>query len=301
MFSKSQNRAMTFTDQGSYVDRPGAVWLNLTYASRNSAVIRVDTSNTDATTGRRSVRVESKAQYSYGLFIFDVMHSPSGCNTWPALWLKGDHWPEQGEIDIIESANKGMHGNQITLHTSAGCSMHNVERKQIGTELGQDCYNGTENNQGCGVRGNIDTYGPAFNDMGGGIYAMELRSEGIRVWQFPRKSIPRDLSVLSLNPVEAHPDPNGWGKPLADFPSNNCNVGEHFRNMRIVANIDICGQWAGIDKFYVTESSCPGTCVDYVSKQPGSVYSEAYWEFGGWHVFEGHKDAVPEAAKGCEG
>jgi hypothetical protein len=65
---------------------------NLTYASSSSAVLKVDTtvgpsSNPNASTGRFSVRVESKRQYESGLFVFDVKHTPYGCGTWPALWL----------------------------------------------------------------------------------------------------------------------------------------------------------------------------------------------------------------------
>lgn len=65
---------------------------NLTTATSTSAVVRVDTSvgpssSPDASTGRFSVRLESKVQYNNGLFLFDIKHTPYGCGTWPALWL----------------------------------------------------------------------------------------------------------------------------------------------------------------------------------------------------------------------
>jgi hypothetical protein len=65
---------------------------NLTYATESTAVVKVDTtvgpdSEPNASTGRFSVRLESKAQYGPGLFLFDVKHTPYGCGTWPALWL----------------------------------------------------------------------------------------------------------------------------------------------------------------------------------------------------------------------
>jgi len=41
----------------------------------------------EAGTGRNSVRIGSKKQYTKGLFIFDIKHTPTGCGTWPALWL----------------------------------------------------------------------------------------------------------------------------------------------------------------------------------------------------------------------
>ena len=78
----------------SYAAQPAAIALNLTYASASSAVLRVDTSNIDSTTGRISARVESKRTYNSGLFVFDITHSPEGCSTWPAIWLTDPaNWP----------------------------------------------------------------------------------------------------------------------------------------------------------------------------------------------------------------
>lgn len=82
-----------------YVPRETAMLdeYNLTYAGANSAVVRVDTSQTNASTGRYSVRLTSKKQYNSGLFIFDVLNTPYGCSTWPALWLTDPaNWPEHG-------------------------------------------------------------------------------------------------------------------------------------------------------------------------------------------------------------
>jgi len=65
-----------------YVDQAGSQQMNLTYATAVSAVLKVDTSETNAITGRKSVRITSKNQYNGGLFIFDVAHTPYGCGTW---------------------------------------------------------------------------------------------------------------------------------------------------------------------------------------------------------------------------
>lgn len=118
---------------------------NLTYASESAAVLKVDTSVgpgslPDASTGRFSVRVESKRQYNKGLFIFDVRHTPYGCGTWPALWLTDQsNWPNNGEIDVMEAVNQATDGNQMTLHTTKGCSVDGVRRKMTGSSLNANC------------------------------------------------------------------------------------------------------------------------------------------------------------------
>jgi hypothetical protein len=239
----------------------------------------VDTSETDASTGRKSARIESKNQYDNGLFVFDIAHTPYGCATWPALWLSDQsNWPNNGEIDVVESVNQGTTGNQATLHTSAGCEM-DVKRIETGNVLSTDCLNSTNSNAGCGVQGPTDTYGPIFNANGGGVYAMELRSDGIRTWFFARSSIPVDIATGTS------PDPSSWGTAFADFPNTDCNIGDHFRNQSIIANIDICGVWAGSDAVYTTQGSCPGVCTTYAATN-ATAFTEAYWQWNYFKVFQ---------------
>lgn len=233
-----------------YVPEEEATALNLTYASDSSAVLRVDTSvgpdsQPNASTGRFSVRVTSKQQYGLNsLFIFDVKHSPMGCGTWPALWLTDpSNWPTNGEIDVMEAVNVvGSTSNQMTLHTSSGCTM-NVKRKETGKSLTTSCVNSTADNAGCGVDAGSTTFGSDFNSAGGAVMAMELRSAGIRIWQFGRSDIPSDITSGS-------PDPSTWPEATADFPGTNCDIGTHFRNQSIIANIDLCGSWAGAQSVY---------------------------------------------------
>lgn len=181
------------------------------------------------------MRVESKKTYNDGLFIFDVKHTPYGCGTWPALWLT-DHsnWPDNGEIDLMEATNQAADGNQMTLHTTSGCSM-DVRREATGKALRKNCDHSKNSNAGCGVKSGADGYGTSFNDNGGGVMAMEWRDEGIRMWQFARGSIPSDIKSKK-------PDPSTWGTALADFPGTDCGIGSHFKNNSIVANINLCGE-----------------------------------------------------------
>ncbi|KAF1986317.1 glycoside hydrolase family 16 protein [Aulographum hederae CBS 113979] len=279
-----------------YVDQPTAALYNLTYASSTSAVLRVDTSADDASTGRRSVRITSKKSYDQGLFIFDILNIPWGCGTWPALWLADpENWPNAGEIDVVEGVNLGREGNQATLHTTKGCRMSG-KRKMWGQGLEEDCWNLASENEGCGVRGSQESYGEAFNANGGGIYALEYRRAGLRIWFFPRSSIPPDLQSPSSStqspftspsspPYTTYtsPDPSSWGTPLADFPATNCDIARHFGALNLIANIDLCGDWAG--QVGVFGTGCPGTCTDFVRGNP-LTFGSAYWEWRGWRVYQ---------------
>ena len=72
---------------------------------------------------------------------------------------------------------------------------------------------------------------------------------------------------------------------MADFPSTDCNIGSHFRNQSIVANIDLCGQFAAQEKYYTQASQCPGKCTDFVAGN-ATAFENAYWEFRGFAVFQ---------------
>lgn len=74
----------------------------------------VDT-NAEAPEGRGSVRVSSAKSYQHALVVADIVHMPSVCGmsenpqcprtknanaslgTWPAFWMVGDDWPNNGK------------------------------------------------------------------------------------------------------------------------------------------------------------------------------------------------------------
>lgn len=73
---------------------------------------------------RESIRLEGKRRFDRGLIVLDVEHMPFGCGVWPAFWTTDeDHWPDHGEIDILEGINT-QDVVKTALHTSDHCDMY---------------------------------------------------------------------------------------------------------------------------------------------------------------------------------
>lgn len=87
-----------------YVNESYATSAGLISSSASAVYIGVDTTNIYPADGpgRPSVRLESKATFTHGLYVLDVAHMPIGCGVWPAFWSYGPGWPANGEIDVIE-------------------------------------------------------------------------------------------------------------------------------------------------------------------------------------------------------
>ncbi|RGP59696.1 hypothetical protein FSPOR_11133 [Fusarium sporotrichioides] len=224
--------------------------------------------------GRPSIRLESKESYQYGLFIADFQHMPiSQCGTWPAFWAYGNNWPAGGEIDVLEGANLA-YTNIMSAHTAEGCMLDPTDANLFsGIRRNLDCGVGT-NNVGCGFNppeSDTSSYGDGFNAVGGGVYAMEWDSEYISIWHFPRGAIPADIEAK-------RPDPRKWGLPQSLFGGAKCNVDEYFNDMKLVLNINFCGDygegtWANSE---VCKALAP-TCREYVANNP-TAFREAYFD-----------------------
>ncbi|EKD19659.1 uncharacterized protein L3040_001996 [Drepanopeziza brunnea f. sp. 'multigermtubi'] len=227
-----------------------------------------------ASVGRESVRISSKKLFTHGLFIADIQHMPGSiCGSWPAFWMFGPQWPNSGEIDIIEGVNSQMK-NIMTLHTGDTCTISGA--LSLGTLQTGDCNQ--KNGFGCGISSSSSSsYGDGFNNVGGGVYATQWTSDYIRIWFFPRNTIPAD--VLSGNP-----DPSSWGYPDADF-QGNCDIDANFRNHQIVFDTTFCGDWAG--GVFSSDNSCKykaNSCVDYVAGNPGD-FKDSYWNINSVKVY----------------
>ncbi|KAI9325170.1 putative endo-1,3(4)-beta-glucanase [Zopfochytrium polystomum] len=256
----------------------------------NPTIIAADTTHVQSA-GRSSVRITSKKSYNTGLFAFDLNHMPAGCGTWPAVWMLGPNWPNSGEIDIVEGVNVNSN-NQVTLHTSAGCSIDTSAQHQSGSTLTTSCVSPGTDNSGCGVQGNSgNSYGSGFNSAGGGVYAMEWYNGSpgaIKVWFFPRGSVPSDLT-------SNNPNPGNWGTPMAHFPLGSQCAPSHFANLQIVLDLTFCGDWAG--KVYgpgCTGGSGDAACQYLVINYPQN-FKEAYWSINSIKTFS--KRSQPQKRK----
>ncbi|KAF5371146.1 hypothetical protein D9758_004177 [Tetrapyrgos nigripes] len=272
-----------------YVDADTAARLNLTYATDDRFIARADyTTILDPQgPGRNSVRLHSKKLYGNGVMVFNLNHVPEGCGTWPAVWSYAKIWPTKGEIDVVEGVNNQLY-NQATLHTLPGCNMSEY-RFQKGETLATICDSSVNYNAGCGVSySNQRSFGPGFNDNGGGWYAVERTDKFIKIWFWSRDdpTIPWDVK-MGADIIFT----DTWGIPEANFPDDMCDITRLFGDHHIIINLTFCGDWAG--NAY-TQSTCPAdpkytsstlACEDYVNNNP-EAFENAYFDFSRIKVYD---------------
>ena len=244
----------------------------------------IDKSKYPQSITRNSVRLESIQTYNGGLFIFDLQHIPEGLGTWPSIWLVGEDWPNNGEIDIIEGVNSAILTSDIripadqsnvitTLHTSSGCTQNNIPNI-----LNTNCNAGNNGTIGCGVEGPPNSFGASFNNLNGGVFVCEWILDGtIKVWFFSRLNIPDDIN-------SNNPNPSKWNEPYVNFQP--C-IG-HFKDLKIIINTTLCGQWAG-NVFPSINGIPPGggmnSCLGYLSDKNAKL-DKAYWLINSIKVFQ---------------
>ncbi|OAG34894.1 hypothetical protein AYO21_10944 [Fonsecaea monophora] len=254
---------------------------------QNVVYLGVDSSSV-APGGRQSTRIESKEVFNQSLHIADIRHMPGGiCGSWPAYWLVGPQWPDNGEIDILEGISL-QPVNKMVLHTKAHLMVSNISDPSVanatgmqmqGTFTSLDCSTDITGNPGCAASGTNNSFGKAFNDDGGGVVATEYGPQWISIWNFGRDEIPADA-------FSGSPNPETWRTPDAHFMSADGGpLSEYFSNLRIVINTALCGDWTNGDWANSECATLAPTCQDYVANNP-QAFKEAYWLIGGIQVYQ---------------
>ncbi|GJE99867.1 glycoside hydrolase family 16 protein [Phanerochaete sordida] len=244
------------------------------------ALIRLDNTTDVPYPGKRnSVRLTTQQWFGVGtLWVVDAIHIPFGCSVWPAIWTSGANWPNNGEIDIIEGVNQ-VAWNQMSIHAAQGCTVP-PSPKQSGNLTEGDCSQGV----GCVVEENTpNSYGKAFADNGGGVWAAQYDSTGIFIWFWPRNKLPANLQTPSDTL-----DISSWGTPSAAYASPTCNITEFFGGQQMIIDIALCGE--GADSPGVYAQTCGDTqtnaCyLDNVINNGSAAYADAYFELAAIRAF----------------
>ena len=277
--------------------------------SSGQVYMGVDSTNTvaDDSRGRKSIRIASNHTYNgNNLFVIDLDHMPttsgwlpSGCSVWPAYWLVGPEWPNNGEVDIIEYVNT-QSADLTTLHTRDGCEQSAEDPSSFTGSWATGAYgqpatdcsvyaSDQYNNQGCGINADNAVVGSAFNSLSsdvsggvGGIYALEwVTDQYIRSFFFSRDNIPADLVG---DGSDGPPQPDTWGAPYARFElGDSICSSDHFADNQIVFDTTFCGDWAG--NTFASDCSTEMSCTDYVKYNP-SDFAETYWLINYISVYE---------------
>ncbi|CAK5267737.1 unnamed protein product [Mycena citricolor] len=260
----------------NYLTAQEAQAKNLAFTQKDGTTVLAVDNTTKLKPGQKrdSVRISSPKSYNQGLFIMDAWAMPHGPTVWPAFWMVGPNWPLGGEIDIVEGVEDAS-TNQMTLHTSEGCSLatslvHEFTGAHTSTT---DCTSGGSNNNGCGITdANPKTYGHEFNLAAGGAWATLVDNSGIKIWHFERNAMPSDITAQK-------PNPSNWGKPAAFFSSSACQIASHFSNMVMTFDTTLCGDWDGA-VFQGGSTACANAVAD------PSNYDLAKWMLNYVSVYE---------------
>jgi len=195
-----------------------------------------------------------------------------------------------GEFDIIE----GLHNKRrvvTSLHTQNGCDQTPLKSDKTlssGSWQFTNCDVKAPNQPagiGCSQEGPNNSIGMGFNENGGGTYAAEWDpfAGHFRTWFWTSGNEPIDLKNTSS------PQPHLWGTPYSYFRLSNdiCPI-KHFKNMRLVLNICLCGDLAG--QFF--NEQCPWysnmTCPQFIASSPAGAYfiHEAFWNITRLDVYQ---------------
>ena len=224
--------------------------------------------------------------FNGGVFVADIAHLPSGKGVWPAFWMTSvtgsvmdasgkntgrtnPAWPTWGEIDIIEQVNNASSYNQVNLHTQSLYPNNN------GKKLG--------NYYQYPVLGPYGSFGPIFNQNGGGVFILNWVYNGNLTHYFVPRNVVNQVPSLSQNTGSSS---DTWTDLDLSVLNDQFKVVEYrfqttdspFKNQRLILNTTLCGDWAG--KGFPDNSSFSDqnttSCTQYVLGESFDS-SEAYW------------------------
>lgn len=162
-------------------------------------------------------------------------------------------------------------------------------------------------NAGCSIvaPAHANTSGLAFNDNGGGVFALEWTAGFLSVYFFPRGAIPAGLlqrggashsAVLSSGGDSANsttaPDPSGWAAANRIAYFEGCEFDAHLSNLSLVVDMDFCGGWVESqwENGGCMASTGKDSCADFVAAGSegvdGKGFEEAFWVIGGMEVWQ---------------
>ncbi|CAK5272825.1 unnamed protein product [Mycena citricolor] len=279
-------------DNGGNANYVNGVQKGLAYTQGNQVVLAVDTA--DSVAARNSIRMVSDKTFNaagQNLFIFDIAQMPAVCGTWPAVWFTGANWPTDGEIDVVEGVSL-YNKNIYSIHTGSGCSIASsavsaLADVTIVEATGTNC-DANSDPGACGFTDKSATsFGPGFNKAGGGVFALEFSTDGIKNWFFQAGSVPSDITARA-------PTPSKWGAPRMAIPVDQCSPEQHFKDIMMVVDTNLGGSFTegvwSVDGAGGQATSCAKqtgfkTAKDYVLSQGHVFGDDAKWIMNGFYVF----------------
>lgn len=277
-----------------YVGRDEAVKDTLTQAFATHAIVRPGAIERAATGDhRKSIRLNSKKDFTYFLVAMKYSHSPFGCGVWPAFWTSGadGNWPSSGELDIFEYWNNAK--SEVSFHTSVskvdgckldkaqlnkkGCPQFDDKNKDLRPYDCQTNYTAFPPRLGCAPSPDhmVRKTGEEYSNNPG-VMAAEWTKEYIKVFYIPEAEIPEDLE-------SGAPKPDTWDKYVISYypfaasekaHPGSCNLtGKGVSSAQtFVLNIELCGGRGSLEFPFM----CNGisTCRNKNYAGPGDCCTE---------------------------